>query len=111
MYTSENEHFEPKNGGGWKMRFLFNWLIFEVPTINLQVCMYHIVSLVRTMYSDHDLPLFQEGHRSNQKFPMRNSTLMSPQLEIHINSPCSRFLNLHYHHPSSLSSATHSTIR
>ena len=28
--TLENEkHLEPKNGGGWKMMFLFNWVMFR----------------------------------------------------------------------------------
>ena len=29
-------HFEPKNGGGWKMIFLFNWVMFEVPAVHFQ---------------------------------------------------------------------------
>jgi len=28
-YTPENYYFEPKNEGGWKMIFLFNWVIFR----------------------------------------------------------------------------------
>ena len=37
LNTLENEHVEP-NGGGWKMMFLFNWVIFRFH-VNFQGCM------------------------------------------------------------------------
>ena len=29
IYTLENSHFAPQNGGVWKIIFLFNWVIFR----------------------------------------------------------------------------------